>query len=75
MLTLGSKRKSFDSHEIRIGDWVTVSGHGNLFPRAQVKELDFVTNTAKVKWEISCGLDAVDISDLKPDQLHHTFQT
>jgi hypothetical protein len=72
MLTLGSKRKSFDSCEITIGDWVTVTGHGNLFPRAQVKELDFSTNTAKVKWEISCCVDAVDISNLKPDSLHHT---
>jgi hypothetical protein len=62
----------FVSREIRIGDWVTVSGRGNLFPRAQVKELDFLTNTAKVKWEISCGLNVVDISDLKPEQLHHT---
>jgi hypothetical protein len=47
MLTLGSKRKSFDSHKFTIGDWVTVTGHGNLFPCAQVKELDFSTNTAK----------------------------
>jgi hypothetical protein len=33
-LTLGSKRKSMDPMEINIGDWVTVSNHGNLFPRA-----------------------------------------
>ncbi len=31
-LTLGSKKKSRDSMEINIGDWVTVSNHGNLFP-------------------------------------------
>ncbi len=31
-LTLGSKRKSVDPMEIKIGDWVTVSNHGNLFP-------------------------------------------
>jgi hypothetical protein len=31
-LTLGSKRKSMDPMEINIGDWVTVSNHGNLFP-------------------------------------------
>ncbi len=37
-LTLGSKRKSVDPMEINIGDWVTVSNHGNLFPQAQVKE-------------------------------------
>jgi hypothetical protein len=51
-LTLGSKRKSVDQMEINIGDWVTVSNHGNLFPRAQVKEIDFSKNLAKVKWEI-----------------------
>ncbi len=31
-LTLGLKRKSVDLMEINIGDWVTVSNHGNLFP-------------------------------------------
>jgi hypothetical protein len=31
-LTLGSTRKSVDPMEINIGDWVTVSNHGNLFP-------------------------------------------
>ncbi len=31
-LTLVLKRKSMDSMEINIGDWVTVSNHGNLFP-------------------------------------------
>jgi hypothetical protein len=38
-LTLGSKRKSVDLTEINIGDWVTVSNQGNLFPRGQVKTL------------------------------------
>ncbi len=47
-LTLGSKRKSMDPMEINIGDWVTVSNHGNLFPRAKVKEIDFSKNLAKV---------------------------
>ncbi len=32
LFTLGSKRKSVDPTEINIGDWVTVSNHGNLFP-------------------------------------------
>ncbi len=31
-LTLGSKRKSVDPMEINVGDWVTVSNYGNLFP-------------------------------------------
>jgi hypothetical protein len=43
-LTLGSKRKSMDPMEINIGDWVTVSNHGNLFPQVQVKEIDFSKN-------------------------------
>jgi hypothetical protein len=43
-LTLGSKRKFLDLMEINIGAWVTVSNHGNLFPRAQVKKIDFSKN-------------------------------
>ncbi len=30
--TLGSKRKSVNPMEINVGDWVTVSNRGNLFP-------------------------------------------
>jgi hypothetical protein len=52
--------------EINIGDWVTVSNHGNLFPRAQVKEIDFSKNLAKVKWEISCTTDVVEVVNLHP---------
>jgi hypothetical protein len=65
-LTLGSKRKSVDPMEINIGDWVTVSNHGNLFPRAQVKNIDFSKNFAKVKWEISFTTDVVEIANLHP---------
>ncbi len=65
-LTLGSKRKSVDPMEINIGDWMTVSNHGNLFPRAHVKEIDFSKNFAKVKWEISCTTDVVEIANLHP---------
>jgi hypothetical protein len=65
-LTLGSKRKSVDPMEINIGDWVTVSNHGNLFLRAQVKEIDFSKNLAKVKWETSCTTDFVEITNLHP---------
>ncbi len=64
--TLGSKRKSVDPMEINIGDWVTVSNHGNLFPQAQVKEIDFSKNLAKVKWEISCTTDFFEIANLHP---------
>ncbi len=65
-LTLGLKRKSVDPMEINIGDWVTVSNHGNLFHRAQVKEIDFFKNLAKVKWELSCTTDVVEIANLHP---------
>ncbi len=65
-LTLGSKRKSVDPMKINIGDWVTVYNHGNLFPRDQVKEIDFSKNLAKVKWEISCTTDVVEITNLHP---------
>ncbi len=65
-LTLGSKRKSVDPMEINIGDWVTVSNHGNLFPRAQVKEIVFSKNLTNVKWEISCTIDVIEIAILHP---------
>jgi hypothetical protein len=68
-MTLGSKRKPVDLMEINIGDWVTVSSHGNLFPQAQVKEIGFSKNSAKVKWEISCTTDVVEIANL---HLHST---
>jgi hypothetical protein len=58
-----------DLMEINIGDWVTVSNHGNLFLRAQVKEIDFSENFAKVKWEISCTTDVVEIANL------HSYST
>jgi hypothetical protein len=65
-LTLCSKRKSMDSTEINIGDKVTVANHGNLFPWAQAKEIQFSKNLAKVKWEISCATDVVEIANLHP---------
>jgi hypothetical protein len=45
-LTLGLKRKSINLMEINVGDWMTVSNHGNLFPRAQVEEIDLSKNLA-----------------------------
>jgi hypothetical protein len=71
-LTLGSKRKSVDQMEMYIGDWMTVSNHGNLFPRAQVKEIDFSKNLAKVKWEISCTAGVVEIANLHPYSTSNT---
>jgi hypothetical protein len=55
-----------DPIEINISDWVTVSNHGNLFPQAQVKEIDFSKNLAKEKWEISCTTGYVEIANLYP---------
>ncbi len=71
-LTLGSKRKSVDLMEIYICGWVTVSNHGNLFPRAQVKEIDFPKNLAKVKWENLCTTDVVEIANLHPYSISAT---
>ncbi len=71
-LTLGSKRKSMDLMEINLDDWVTVSNHGNLFPQAQDKEIDFSKNLAKVKWEISCTTDVVEIANLHPNSTSAT---
>jgi hypothetical protein len=65
-LTLGSERKSVNPMEINVGDLVTVSNRGNLFSRAQVKEIDLSKNLAKVKWEISCTIYVVEISNLHP---------
>jgi hypothetical protein len=61
-----------DPMDINIGDWVTVSNHGNLFPRAQVKEIDFSKNLANVKWEISCTTDVVKITNLHPYSISAT---
>jgi hypothetical protein len=58
-----------DPMEIYVGDWVTVSNQGNLFPQAQVKEIDFSKNVTKVKWEISRTTDVAEIANL---HLHST---
>jgi hypothetical protein len=55
-----------DLTEINIGDWVTISNHGNLFPQAQVEETDFSKNLTKVKWETSCTTDVVEIVYMHP---------
>jgi hypothetical protein len=60
MLMLGSKRKPItkkgemcgagnDTEKIEIGDMVTVSNHGNLFPLAIVKKINSLDKTAKIK--------------------------
>ncbi len=58
MLTLGSKRKPITNkgklcgagnniEQIEIGDMVTVSNHGNLFPLAIVKKVNNLDKTAR----------------------------
>ncbi len=48
-LILGSKRKSANPMEINVGDWVTVSNCGNLFPWAQVKEIGLLQKPCQSK--------------------------
>jgi hypothetical protein len=72
MLTLGSKRKPIankgelcsacnDIEQIEIGDMVTVSNHGNLFPLATVKKINNLDKTAKIKLDVSLKTDTVKL--------------
>jgi hypothetical protein len=76
MLTLGSKRKPItnkgelcgagkDIEQIEIGDMVTMSNHGNLFPLAIVKKNNSLDKTAKIKWDVSCKKDTIELCHLK----------
>ncbi len=71
MLTLDSKRKPItnkgelcsdgnDIEQIEIGDMVTVSNHGNLFPLAIVKKISSLDKTAKIKWDVSRKIDTIE---------------
>ncbi len=42
-----------DDSPIGIGNMVTVSSHGNLFPVATVKDINYSEKTARVKWQVS----------------------
>ncbi len=42
-----------DYSPIKIGNMVTVSSHGNLFPVATVKDINYSKKTARVKWQVS----------------------
>ncbi len=79
MLMLGSKRKPIankgelcgagnDIEQIEIGDMVTVSNHGNLFPLAIVKKINNLDKTAKIKWDVSHKADTVELCHLKITQ-------
>jgi hypothetical protein len=72
MLTLGSKRKPItnkgelcgagnDTEQIEIGDMVTVSNHGNLFPLEIIKKIKSLDKTAKIKWDVSLKTDTVEL--------------
>ncbi len=72
MLTLDSKRKPITNkgelcsagniiEQIEIGDMVTASNHGNLFPLAIVKKINSLDKTAKIKWNISLKTDTVEL--------------
>jgi hypothetical protein len=72
MLTLGSKRKPItnkgelcgagnDIEQIEIGDMVTVSNHGNLFPLAFVKMINSLDKTTKIKWDVSYKTNTVEL--------------
>jgi hypothetical protein len=55
-----------DSAEpIEIGDLVTVSNHGNLFPIATVKQINYNEKTVRVKWQVSLKTDTVNICHLE----------
>ncbi len=83
MLTLGSKRKPNTNkgelcgagnniEQIEIGDMVTVSNHGNLFPLAIVKKINSLDKTAKIKWDASRKTDTVELCHLKKYSLNVT---
>jgi hypothetical protein len=72
MLMLSSKRKPItnkgelfsagnDTEQIEIGDMVTVSNHGNLFPLATVKKINSLDKKAKIKWDVSLKTDTVEL--------------
>ncbi len=73
---LGSKRKMITNkgglcgagnniEQIEIGDMVTVSNHGNMFPLAIVKKINNLDKTAKIKWDILLKTNTVELCHLK----------
>jgi hypothetical protein len=83
MLTLGSKWKPItikgelcsaanNIEQIEIGDMVTVSNHGNLFPLAIVKKINNLDKTAKIKWDVSLKTNTVELCHLKKYSANET---
>jgi hypothetical protein len=50
---------------IEIGNLVTVSNHGNLFPIATVKQINYNEKNARVKWQVSLKTDNVNLCHLE----------
>ena len=48
------------------GQRVTVTNHGNLFPIAMVKNIDYIEKTATIRWESSRKLSTVKLSHIQP---------
>ncbi len=47
------------------GDHIIVTNHGNLFPMAVVKKINYVENTAQIKWDTSRTLTTVSLHDIR----------
>ncbi len=83
MLMLGPKRKPITNkgklcssgnklEQIEIGDMVTVSNHGNLFPLVIVKKISNLDKTAKIKWDVSLETDTDELCHLKRNSVNVT---
>jgi hypothetical protein len=59
-----------DDSPIVIGDMVTVSNHGTLFPVATVKDINYDEKTARVKWQVSLKTDTVELCHLEKYLVH-----
>jgi hypothetical protein len=46
------------------GDRVIVTNHGNLFPTAVVKKINYEENTAQIKWDTSRTITTISIRDI-----------
>jgi hypothetical protein len=73
MLMLGAKRKNNQvGTQYKMGDLVSVSNYGNLFPVAIVHSVNHSDNTAKIKWELSRKMETVENGHLQLYFLHST---
>ena len=61
----GPTFRNDNSTLISCGDRVIVTNHGNLFPTAVVKKINYEENRAQIKWDTSRTLTYVSICDLR----------